>query len=397
MTGYAALSELAEINPSMPAAVQGSGLDRLVPFLPMSAVSEQGSASYEQRRPISELLQGYTYFERGDVLLAKITPCLENGKAAYLGDLPDHLGFGSTEFHVLRPRPGVDPRYLFHAVWSTAFRRAGVASFTGSAGQKRLPASFFDRYKVPFPPLAEQRRIAAVLDKADGIRSKQRESLWLLDEFLRSAFLEMFGDPVRNEKEWDSKRLGDLAVIRRGASPRPIQQFLGGTIPWIKIGDATRSGGLFIERTAERVTEAGAARSVRLELGSIVVANSGVSLGFARILAVAGCIHDGWLSVEHLPDSVNKMYFICFINLMTQRLRRSAPTGTQPNLNVGILADLRVPMPPIQAQGRFDELVASYIGLSARLRAAAAAAEQLFDSIAQRVFGEPMRALREVH
>ena len=124
----------------MPASRRCEDGDRLVPFLPMAAVSEDGRASYNSQRPIKELLKGYTYFQRGDILLAKITPCLENGKAALLTDLPEEVGYGSTEFHVLRPGPEIDPKYLFYAVWNKTFRSTGASSFTGSAGQKRLPA-----------------------------------------------------------------------------------------------------------------------------------------------------------------------------------------------------------------------------------------------------------------
>ncbi len=380
------LSEVAEVNPSTPPSVRQHAVGATVPFLAMSALSENGGAHYDETRPLGEVLKGYTYFERGDVLLAKITPCFENGKAAHVLDLPYDFGFGSTEFHILRPGTDIDGRYLFHAVWNRGFRALGSQNMTGTAGQKRLPADFLCRCRIPVPSVFEQRRTTAMLDKADAIRRKRRESIKLLDDFLRSAFLEMFGDPVRNPKGWPVGRLGDLAVIRRGASPRPIEQYLGGTIPWIKIGDATQSADLYVARTAEYVTGAGAKRSVYLEPGSIIVANSGVSLGFARILSIAGCIHDGWLSVEKLPDMVSRMYFVSFINQMTDHLRKSAPKGTQPNLNIGILSAQAMPLPPLALQNRYEVLLLKHARLAASFRSAGATTQHLFDSLAQQAF-----------
>ncbi len=145
-------------------------------FLPMAAVSEDGLIAFEEERPVREVRKGYTYFERGDVLVAKITPCFENGKATRTSALRKPFGFGSTEFHVLRAGNEIDPSYLFHMIWNSKFRTVGMNNMTGSAGQKRVPADFLKRLEIPLPPLPEQRRIAAILDKADALRRKRRNS-----------------------------------------------------------------------------------------------------------------------------------------------------------------------------------------------------------------------------
>lgn len=366
MTRLVALGDIAEVNPGVPSELRSADPDMTVPFLPMAAVSEEGAPSYVEQRRLADVLKGFTCFAKGDVILAKITPCFENGKAAYLHDLPDAVGFGSTEFHVLRPGPEVDGLYLFHAIWNREFRVRGQANMTGTAGQKRVPTSYLRAAKIPLPSLAEQRRIAGVLDRVEGVRGKREKRQRLVDNLLHSVFLDMFGDPVRNEKRWDRRTLGELARVRRGASPRPIEQFMGGTVPWIVIGDATSSTSLYIRRTNRFVTEEGAAKSVLLHPGAIVVANSGVSLGFARILGISGCIHDGWLSVECLDPRVHPVYFVNLINAMTRRLRAMAPKGTQPNLNTAILKALSIPLPPIAAQRKFAECVQVIARLSAR-------------------------------
>ena len=144
------IAAVAEVNPRTPERVT-SDKDLVVDFVPMSRLSEHGYVETNGSRPLLEVSKGYTYFENGDVIVAKITPCMENGKAAFVQGLPTGIAFGSTEFHVLRPRPDIDGRYLFYMVWNPFFRREAEGNMTGSAGQKRVPTKFFDRFEIPLP------------------------------------------------------------------------------------------------------------------------------------------------------------------------------------------------------------------------------------------------------
>src|SRR5690606_38306636 len=160
----------------------------------MAAISETGKITGGESRVLAETKKGFTYFERGDVLLAKITPCFENGKAVLLDELKTEIGFGSTEFHVLRPDPErLDAKYLFYLVWNDQFRHAGEKNMTGSAGQKRVPAQFLKGFCVPLPPLETQKQIAAILEKADQLRNDCQQMERELNNLAQSVFMDMFG------------------------------------------------------------------------------------------------------------------------------------------------------------------------------------------------------------
>lgn len=241
--------------------------------------------------------------------------------------------------------------------------------------------------QIPLPPLPIQKRIAEILDAADALRRKDQEVLKKYDELAQAIFIDMFGDPVKNEKGWEVKKLGDITTIRRGASPRPIEQFIGNDIPWIKIGDGTKGSNIYIEKTAVKITNAGAARSVLLEPGSLIFANCGVSLGFARILNISGCIHDGWLSIEKIDERLlNKIFILKYINLLTDYFRKTAPEGTQPNLNTGIMKNHAIIIPPISQQNKFAQLILDIETTKLLFNQNKAKGEILYDSLIQKAF-----------
>jgi len=204
------LQDVAVLNPSLDLSLAD---DEAVSFLPMSAVDADAVDAIDtETRPFREVRKGYTPFMADDVLVAKITPCFENGKIAQAKPTR-RFGFASTEFHVIRTdQSELDPRYLVHYLRQERIRKEGERKMTGSAGQRRVPVHFLANLNVPLPPLPEQRRIAAILDKADELRAKRRAALKKLDELTHSIFLDMFGDPATNPKGWPIKQLGDVAT-----------------------------------------------------------------------------------------------------------------------------------------------------------------------------------------
>ncbi|THD72564.1 restriction endonuclease subunit S [Thalassobius vesicularis] len=156
----------AEISPSR--RLDGNtGREEQVVFLPMEAVGDNGQIDQSNIRLSREVSEGFTYFQRGDVVMAKITPCFENGKGAYLKELSTKYGFGTTELHVMRPRE-VTGEFLYYFLNRSAFRTYSEVFMVGSAGQKRVSTDFLKNQLIPIPPLPEQRAIAAFLDGKCG-------------------------------------------------------------------------------------------------------------------------------------------------------------------------------------------------------------------------------------
>src|ERR1700677_3953254 len=140
--------------------------DSLASFIPMRCVEEE-SGRFEPLgdRKVKDIRKGYTPFRDGDVIFAKVTPCMENGKAAVLKGLTNGVGFGSTEFFALRPKKGLEAKYLFHFVLQGNFRRDAARNMTGAVGLRRVPKSYLEQQPMPLPPPAEQRRVVAEIEK----------------------------------------------------------------------------------------------------------------------------------------------------------------------------------------------------------------------------------------
>lgn len=180
------LKRIARLNPSkseVPLALR----DGRAVFLPMERVGSDGRFDASEVRPISDLWNGFTYFRRGDVIVAKITPCFENGKGACLENLPTALGFGSTEFHVIRPSKAIVSAYLYRVTTLSEFRRLGADEMTGAAGQQRVPVEFIANFPIPIPPLPEQTAIVEYFDaqtaKIDAAIAADLRFIELMQEF----------------------------------------------------------------------------------------------------------------------------------------------------------------------------------------------------------------------
>lgn len=233
------LGQVAEINPKLTAYERLSD-DLEVQFLPMKLVEEvSGKIQLSEVRKIGEVKKGYTPFENEDVIFAKVTPCMENGKIAHVSNLKNGIGFGSSEFHVIRSSDAIKAKYIFYYVVRQQFRNEAEAKMTGAVGLRRVPKQFIESVQIPLPPLAEQQRIVSKieelfseLDKGiENLRTVQQQLKVYRQAVLKSAF------EGKLSKDWRDQN-PDLSVSEDIVEEKdsPLGELPSGW-KWVKIRD----------------------------------------------------------------------------------------------------------------------------------------------------------------
>ena len=179
------LGECCELNPRRP-SLELEDTDK-VSFVPMPSVSENGYLHDVIDEEYGKVKKGFTYFENNDVLFAKITPCMENGKGAIAEGLTNNIGMGSTEFHVLRPIDGVsNPFWILTLTRLPIFRERAAKNMTGTGGQKRVPGKYLEGFMVGLPPIEEQNRFETIFQQADKSGFELRKSIEAIDAVIKS-------------------------------------------------------------------------------------------------------------------------------------------------------------------------------------------------------------------
>jgi restriction endonuclease S subunit len=289
-------------------------------------------------------------FQNGDVLVARRNVYLKRAS------MVDFDGLTSGDSIVLRAKNPVIGRILPFVLNTDAFWDF-ADQYSDGTMSKRLSPKTLMTYEFDLPDEDELEKFADLLWAANDTRESYQALLRQTDELVKSQFIELFGDVKTNDKSWKTKPLKELCNITRGGSPRPIANYLGGTIPWIKIGDATDGDDIYINSTKEYIIEEGMRKSRYVKAGSLIFANCGVSLGFCRIINIDGCIHDGWLALQDIDKSLNKEFLLMTINQLTDYFRSIAPGATQPNLNTEIMGNYQQILPPLELQEKYIAFV----------------------------------------
>lgn len=321
---------------------------------------------YEQKHAIQKTLAGKNRFvdrnkyqelkrftvKPGDIIVS----C--RGTIGETFIIPENapLGIMHPSIMKIRLKPNVYNIEYFNLLLKSRLE-AYNKSANGSGVKMAISATELGKDLFPIPPMDEQQKISRIFFMVEHLILLRKQQLAKMDELVKARFVEMFGDINVNNKKWMTYPLGELCTIVRGGSPRPIERYLGGTIPWIKIGDATTGENIYLNSTKEYIIQEGVKKSRMIKAGSLIFANCGVSLGFARIITFDGCIHDGWLAMEDIDEKLDKIFLLYSLNQMTEYFRKTAPAGTQPNLNTSIMKMHRQIVPPMEMQKAFISFV----------------------------------------
>lgn len=375
------LNDFIEFNPKIQLK-KGSmatkvDMDKLAPFT-------RKITGYQ----IAEFMGG-SKFSNKDTLLARITPCLENGKTAYVDILQEgEVAFGSTEFIVLRAKANIsDPLFIYYLSISPFFREKAISLMSGTSGRQRVDVNALKQISFDLPPLEEQKRIAGVLGAFDDKIELLQKQNTTLENMAKALFKSWFVDfDVVHAKQqgqpkaaimqqyhlteelynlfpssfepsslgpiptgWQVKKIGNMVSVQRGGSPRPIQKFLSTEgLPWLKISDATASNTKFITHIEQHIISDGLPKTRYIKQGSLVVSNSATP-GMPKFLALDTCIHDGWLFLDKY-NGISKELLYYFILFHRKEIVLLGSGSVFTNLKTDVLKNFLIKVPPQNIQ-----------------------------------------------
>jgi type I restriction enzyme S subunit len=330
--------------------------DTEVSFIPMTKVGEHGEFDASEIKNYSEVKKGFTNFQNGDILFAKITPCMENGKGAIAHNMKNGIGFGSTEFHVLRPDTDkITSEWLYYLTTWKTFRKEAERNMTGSAGQKRVPKTFLENYVVNLPDIDTQKSENKILRKVDDLIFLRKQQLAKLDELVKARFVEMF-----LLHDYPTKTLDELSIGKGEYGAQSASTEYNPSRPrYVRITDVNDDGTLNDNCvSSENISDDA---QYKLSYGDFMFARMGATVGKTYAFLSGNQIFAGYLIRYKLNLSlVNPRYLFWYTKLDEYQtwVKLNQSGAAQPGINAKKYGSLKIPVPPIELQNQFATFVA---------------------------------------
>ncbi|MDE1253573.1 restriction endonuclease subunit S [Vibrio aestuarianus] len=371
------------------------GGDKLIKYIDLSSVDKDAKQiiSSEVQEIVSKKApsRARQLVAENDILVATVRPNL-NGVARVPSEFAGATA--STGYCVLRVNSGLlDPNYLFYWVQTDLFIKDMMSKATG-ANYPAVSDRVIKGSKIPLPPLDEQKRIAAILDKADAIRQKRKQAIDLADEFLRSVFLDMFGDPVTNPKVWEVSTLNNFGSFKNGMNFSKGE--IGNQVYCIGVGDFKSFDRIFgtSRLSTINLNEMPDNGYLLQDNDLLFVRSNGNKALVGRCVSVhpgseevtfsGFCIRYRIELVERLDaDFVN---YCLRIPSMKHAMLKGGQGANIQNINQQILSNLQIPVPPIELQKKYATLVASFRDLQEKLTSNQLVSLEAFNSLSQKAF-----------
>ena len=326
--------------------------------------------------------------KKGDIVIEKSggSPNQPVGRVVFF-DCDDRYLF-SNFTSVLRPKAKVVyPKYLHYILFAT--HKIGITNLfqNKTTGILNLQLNrYIQKIKIPLPPLPIQRKIAEVLDRADALRQRHRQIIAHYDQLAQSVFLNMFGDPVTNQKGWDIEKLQSFGNWKSGGTPsRKTPEYFDGSIPWLSSGELEN---IFLSESNEHITE----EAVKKSAASIVEPYS-LLLGMYDTAALKSTINTVACSCNQAiafakinPEKANTVFLYYLIQIGKQHYRRLQRGVRQKNMNLSMIKSMPVLSPPLNHQNQFAEIIQRVETQKQQQQQALAKSEELFQSLLQRAF-----------
>ncbi|MEI7820184.1 MAG: N-6 DNA methylase [Verrucomicrobiota bacterium] len=370
------LSEVCTVNPRKSQLTEKP--ETRVSFVPMADLNEHRiSFQPSDEKQLSEVSASYTYFEDNDVLLAKVTPCFENGKAGIARGLINGIGFGSSEFYVLRSSGQVMPEWVYFCVMHPLFRDAAVAQMTGTGGLQRVPRDYVENFQIPLPPLEVQKEIVAEIEGYQKVINGAR------------AVLDHYRPHIPIHPGWPMVPLEEACDIQRGKfshRPRNEPRFYGGKYPFIQTGDVVRAANGGKITFTQTLNEEGLSVS-KLFRPPVVVITIAANIGDTAVLDFPSCFPDSVVALIPKPET-DARYLEVVMRTKKQHLNDVAPQAAQKNINIEILRTVEIPLPPLATQQALVAEIEAEQALVAANRELITRFEQKIQATLARIWGE---------
>jgi len=377
------LSEVCTLNPRKSQITEKP--ETRVSFVPMADLNEH-SISFQPRdeKQLSEVSASYTYFEDNDVLLAKVTPCFENGKAGIARSLLNGIGFGSSEFYVLRSNGQVMPEWVYFCVMHPLFREAAVAQMTGTGGLQRVPRDYVENFQIPLPPLEIQKEIVSEIETYQKVINGAR------------AVLDHYRPHIPIHPDWLMVPISEVSArITKGSSPTwqgieytsSQSDVLFVTSENVGLGELLLDSPKYVERRFNEIEP----KSI-LKNGDVLTNIVGASIGRTAIFDIDADanVNQAVCVIRPNFDRIMSKYLMTLLNSpeFIQRLLGNSVENARANVSMGVLGSLTIPLPPLTTQQAIVAEIEAEQALVAANRELITRFEKKIQATLARIWGE---------
>lgn len=327
------LSDFTEINP--------------YEKLPKGTIAKK--ISMEQLEPYKKFVSGYSLeaysggakFRNGDTIMARITPCLENGKTAFISTLDNNeVGFGSTEYIVFRAKDGIShPDFVYYLVISSLVREPAIKSMVGSSGRQRVQQTVIDELEIPNYSLAEQRHIVDILGSIDNSIEKSEQIISEIERLIHLQFSVFYGGLTTKST------IGKEFECYLGGTPKTTcPEYWDGNINWINSGEVNK---LRICNASKKISQLGMEKSATklLNRGTTVIAITGATLGQVSLLEIDTCANQSVIGIDE--NQIKKDFIYPLIMHHISDLIKKQTGGAQQHINMNDVKSLEIMVPTL--------------------------------------------------
>ncbi len=374
------LGDICTVNPRKSKLAEFK-LDTRVSFVPMADLNENKiEFQPSQEKRLSEVTASYTYFEDNDVLLAKVTPCFENGKAGIARGLINGIGFGSSEFYVLRSSEQVLPEWIYFCVMHPFFRDAAVAQMTGTGGLQRVPRDYVENFQIPLPPLKVQKEIVAEIEGYQKVINGAR------------AVLDNYRPHIPIHPDWPMVALNEAAAVESGFGfPLDYQGKTDEEIPFLKVSDMNLPGNEKQIVSWNHSVSRNVLRELKGEVypkGTVIFPKIGAAIATnkKRILTRDSTYDNNVMGI--IPNTERLLPDFLHTYLLAFDLSRWASESQPPSMRKTTVEAHEIPLPPLATQQTIVVEIEAEQALVAANRELIARFEKKIQVVLARVWGE---------